>query len=270
MKVAIIGTGLMGMGIAQVFATHGDSVSMCVVTGSNYEKKEAKFRSNVQRLVSKGKLSQEACDEVCSHVRFGGLELAADVDLVVESALENMEAKIELFQRLDPICRPDTMFTTNTSSLSITELMSNINRPLVGMHFFNPAPLMKLVEVIPGILTPQSLTDQVYQIALSLGKDPVLVQEGPGFVVNRILIPMINEGISIYAEGLATVEDVDKAMRLGANHPMGPLALGDLIGLDVCLEVMNVLYAETLDNNCLLYTSPSPRDRTRSRMPSSA
>lgn len=119
MKVAIIGTGLMGMGIAQVFATHGDSVSMCVVTGSNYEKKEAKFRSNVQRLVSKGKLSQEACDEVCSHVRFGGLELAADVDLVVESALENMEAKIELFQRLDPICRPDTMFTTNTSSLSI-------------------------------------------------------------------------------------------------------------------------------------------------------
>lgn len=248
MKVAIIGTGLMGMGIAQVFATHGDSVSMCVVTGSNYEKKEAKFRSNIQRLVNKGKLSQEACDEVCSHVRFGGLELASDVDLVVESALENMEAKIELFQRLDPICRPDTMFTTNTSSLSITELMSNINRPLVGMHFFNPAPLMKLVEIIPGILTPQSLTDQVYQIALSLGKDPVLVQEGPGFVVNRILIPMINEGISIYAEGLATVEDVDKAMRLGANHPMGPLALGDLIGLDVCLEVMNVLYAETLDN----------------------
>ena len=140
------------------------------------------------------------------------------------------------------------MFTTNTSSLSITQLMASINRPIVGMHFFNPAPVMKLIEVIPGILTPQELTDKVYKISQEIGKDPVLVQEGPGFVVNRILIPMINEGISIYAEGLATVEDVDKAMKLGANHPMGPLALGDLIGLDVCLEVMNVLYNETLDN----------------------
>ena len=248
MKVAVVGTGLMGMGVAQVFATHGDDVAMCIVTGKDPEGKRAKFNRNIQKLAARGKITQERCDEICSKVTFGPLELAADADLVVESALEDMDAKIDVFKKLDKICKPDAMFTTNTSSLSITQLMASINRPIVGMHFFNPAPVMKLIEVIPGILTPQELTDKVYQISKEIGKDPVLVQEGPGFVVNRILIPMINEGISIYAEGLATVEDVDKAMKLGANHPMGPLALGDLIGLDVCLEVMNVLYNETLDN----------------------
>ena len=248
MKVAVVGTGLMGMGVAQVFATHGDDVAMCIVTGKDPEGKRAKFNKNIQKLAARGKITQERCDEICSKVTFGPLELAADADLVVESALEDMDAKIDVFKKLDKICKPDAMFTTNTSSLSITQLMASINRPIVGMHFFNPAPVMKLIEVIPGILTPQELTDKVYQISKEIGKDPVLVQEGPGFVVNRILIPMINEGISIYAEGLATVEDVDKAMKLGANHPMGPLALGDLIGLDVCLEVMNVLYNETLDN----------------------
>ena len=248
MKVAVVGTGLMGMGVAQVFATHGDEVAMCIVTGKDPEGKRAKFNKNIQKLAARGKITQERCDEICSKVTFGPLELAADADLVVESALEDMDAKIDVFKKLDKICKPDAMFTTNTSSLSITQLMASTNRPIVGMHFFNPAPVMKLIEVIPGILTPQELTDKVYQISKEIGKDPVLVQEGPGFVVNRILIPMINEGISIYAEGLATVEDVDKAMKLGANHPMGPLALGDLIGLDVCLEVMNVLYNETLDN----------------------
>ena len=248
MKVAVVGTGLMGMGVAQVFATHGDDVAMCIVTGKDPEGKRAKFNKNIQKLAARGKITQERCDEICSKVTFGPLELAADADLVVESALEDMDAKIDVFKKLDKICKPDAMFTTNTSSLSITQLMASTNRPIVGMHFFNPAPVMKLIEVIPGILTPQDLTDKVYKISQEIGKDPVLVQEGPGFVVNRILIPMINEGISIYAEGLATVEDVDKAMKLGANHPMGPLALGDLIGLDVCLEVMNVLYNETLDN----------------------
>ena len=248
MKVAVVGTGLMGMGVAQVFATHGDEVAMCIVTGKDPEGKRAKFNKNIQKLAARGKITQERCDEICSKVTFGPLELAADADLVVESALEDMDAKIDVFKKLDKICKPEAMFTTNTSSLSITQLMASTNRPIVGMHFFNPAPVMKLIEVIPGILTPQELTDKVYQISREIGKDPVLVQEGPGFVVNRILIPMINEGISIYAEGLASVEDVDKAMHLGANHPMGPLALGDLIGLDVCLEVMNVLYSETLDN----------------------
>ena len=247
MKVAVVGTGLMGMGIAQVFAEHGDQVMMCIVTGKDPEGKKARFAKAFARPVQKGKMTQEQADEIIARVTFGGLDLAADADLVVESALEDMDAKIEVFQKLDKICKPETMFTTNTSSLSITELMGSINRPLVGMHFFNPAPVMKLIEVIPGILTPQWLTDKITEVSKEIGKDPVLVQEGPGFVVNRILIPMINEGISIYAEGLATVEDVDKAMHLGANHPMGPLALGDLIGLDVCLEVMNVLYSETLD-----------------------
>ena len=247
MKVAVIGTGLMGMGIAQVFASHGHNVAMCIVTGKDPEGKRAKFVKPIQKLVNKGRMSQEEADAIFSRVSFGPLDLAADADLLIESALENMQAKIELLEKLDKICKPETLFSTNTSSLSVTELMSNIHRPIVGMHFFNPAPVMKLVEVIPGILTPQSLTDKVYEIAKEIGKDPVLVQEGPGFVVNRILIPMINEGISIYAEGLASVEDVDKAMKLGANHPMGPLALGDLIGLDVVLEVLNVLYDETLD-----------------------
>jgi len=247
MKVAIVGTGTMGMGIAQVFATHNDDVAMCIVTGKDPEGKRAKFNKGIQKLADKGKITQERADEIMGHVSFGPLDLAADADLVVECALEEMNAKIEIFQKLDKICKPETMFSTNTSSLSITELMSGINRPVVGMHFFNPAPVMKLVEVIPGHLTPKDLTDKVYAIAKEIGKDPVLVQEGPGFIVNRILIPMINEGINIYADGLASVEDVDKAMQLGANHPMGPLALGDLIGLDVCLEIMNVLYSETLD-----------------------
>ena len=247
MKVAIVGTGTMGMGIAQVFATHNDDVAMCIVTGKDPEGKRAKFNKGIQKLADKGKITQERADEIMGHVSFGPLDLAADADLVVECALEEMNAKIEIFQKLDKICKPETMFSTNTSSLSITELMSGINRPVVGMHFFNPAPVMKLVEVIPGYLTPKDLTDKVYAIAKEIGKDPVLVQEGPGFIVNRILIPMINEGINIYADGLASVEDVDKAMQLGANHPMGPLALGDLIGLDVCLEIMNVLYSETLD-----------------------
>lgn len=247
MKVAVIGTGLMGMGIAQVFAAHNDEVAMCIVTGKDPEGKKAKFEKAIRKLSAKGKITEERADEMIGLVSFGGLELAKDADLVIESALENMEAKVEVFKKLDAICKPDAMFTTNTSSLSITQLMSSVERPIVGMHFFNPAPVMKLVEVIPGILTPKDLTEKITQISIDIGKDPVLVQEGPGFVVNRILIPMINEGISIYAEGLATVEDVDKAMKFGANHPMGPLALGDLIGLDVCLEIMNVLYNETLD-----------------------
>ncbi len=237
----------MGMGIAQVFAEHGDDVQMCIVTGKDPGSKKAKFAKNIQRLADRGKITQEHADELIGRVSFGGLGQAADADLVVESALEDMDAKIDVLTRLDDICKPETIFTTNTSSLSITEMMSHLKRPLVGMHFFNPAPVMALIEVIPGILTPKDLTDKVYEISKEIGKDPVLIQEGPGFVVNRILIPMINEGITIYAEGLASVEDVDKAMRLGANHPMGPLALGDLIGLDVCLEIMNVLYNETLD-----------------------
>jgi len=247
MKVAVVGTGTMGMGIGQVFAQHGDEVAMCIVTGKDPAPKKEKFDKNIQKLADKEKITQEEADKIKGLVTFGPLDLAKDADLVIESALETLEAKIEVFGKLKEICKEDAIFSTNTSSLSITELQSLIDRPLVGLHFFNPAPVMKLIEVIPGLNTPQEMTDKIFEISKEVGKDPVLVQDGPGFIVNRVLIPLVNEGISIYADGLASAEDIDKAMKLGANHPMGPLSLGDLIGLDVCLEIMNVLYTETGD-----------------------
>ncbi|MBO5565401.1 MAG: 3-hydroxybutyryl-CoA dehydrogenase [Lachnospiraceae bacterium] len=247
MKVAVVGTGTMGMGIGQVFAQHGDEVAMCIVTGKDPAPKKEKFDKNIQKLADKEKITQEEADRIKGLVTFGPLDLAKDADLVVESALETLEAKIEVFGKLKEICKEDAIFSTNTSSLSITELQSLIGRPLIGLHFFNPAPVMKLIEVIPGLNTPQDMCEKVFEISKEVGKDPVLVQDGPGFIVNRVLIPLVNEGISIYADGLASAEDIDKAMKLGANHPMGPLALGDLIGLDVCLEIMNVLYTETGD-----------------------
>ena len=247
MKVAVVGTGTMGMGIGQVFAQHGDEVAMCIVTGKDPAPKKEKFDKNIQKLADKEKITQEEADRIKGLVTFGPLDLAKDADLVVESALETLEAKIEVFGKLKEICKEDAIFSTNTSSLSITELQSLIGRPLIGLHYFKPAPVMKLIEVIPGLNTPQDMCEKVFEISKEVGKDPVLVQDGPGFIVNRVLIPLVNEGISIYADGLASAEDIDKAMKLGANHPMGPLALGDLIGLDVCLEIMNVLYTETGD-----------------------
>ena len=178
------------------------------------------------------------------------MNLAEDCDLVVEAAIENMKIKKEIFAELDKICKPETILASNTSSLSITEVASATNRPekVIGMHFFNPAPVMKLVEIIRGMATSQETFDFVKGLSLAIGKEPVEVAEAPGFVVNRILIPMINEASFILQEGIASVEDIDTAMKFGANHPMGPLALGDLIGLDVCLAIMDVLYNETGDN----------------------
>lgn len=177
------------------------------------------------------------------------MNLAADCDLVVEAAIENMKIKKEIFAELDKICKPETILASNTSSLSITEVASATNRPekVIGMHFFNPAPVMKLVEIIRGMATSQETFDAVKELSVAIGKEPVEVEEAPGFVVNRILIPMINEASFILQEGIASVEDIDTAMKYGANHPMGPLALGDLIGLDVCLAIMDVLYNETGD-----------------------
>jgi len=168
--------------------------------------------------------------------------------LIVEAAIENMEIKKQTFKELQDICKADAMFATNTSSLSITEIGAGLDRPVIGMHFFNPAPVMKLVEVIAGLNTPADMVEKIKKISEDLGKTPVQVEEAAGFVVNRILIPMINEAVGIYAEGVASVEGIDAAMKLGANHPMGPLALGDLIGLDVCLAIMEVLQAETGDS----------------------
>lgn len=248
MKVAVVGSGIMGLGITQAFAqTDGYEVNLCVVSGKGFEQKQRLFEKPLKRMVEKGRITQERFDDIVSRVKITDLQGAADCDLVIESAIENMQAKTSVLKQMEQICRPDALLASNTSSLSITELSSGLTRPIIGMHFFNPAAVMKLVEVIPGMTTTDEMVEQVKDIAISIDKVPVEVIEGPGFVVNRLLIPMINEAIGIYEEGLATVEGIDIAMKLGANHPMGPLALGDLVGLDVCLAIMEVMFHETLD-----------------------
>ena len=206
-----------------------------------------KIAKGLQRLVTKGKKTQEDVDAILAKITTGVKDICTDCDLIVEAALEVMDVKKQTFKELQDICKADAIFATNTSSLSITEIGAGLDRPMIGMHFFNPAPVMKLVEVIAGINTPKEVVDKIKAIAEEIGKTPVQVEEGAGFVVNRILIPMINEAIGIYADGVASVEGIDTAMKLGANHPMGPLELGDFIGLDICLAIMNVLYDETGD-----------------------
>ena len=193
-------------------------------------------------------MDQAAADAILAKITTGTKEICTDCDLIVEAALEVMDVKKQTFKELQEIVKPDCMFATNTSSLSITEIGAGLDRPLIGMHFFNPAPVMKLIEVIAGANTPADMVAKIKEIAVAIGKTPVEVNEAPGFVVNRILIPMINEAVGIYADGVADVEGIDTAMKLGANHPMGPLALGDLVGLDICLAIMNVLYTETGDS----------------------
>ncbi|MFU0824800.1 3-hydroxybutyryl-CoA dehydrogenase [Clostridium sp.] len=256
-KVCVLGAGTMGAGIAQVFATKGFEVVLRDIKDEFVQRGLNGINKSLTKLVSKGKMEEAVKDEILS--RLTGtvdLNMAADCDLVVEAAVENMEIKKQIFADLDKICKPETILASNTSSLSITEVASATNRPdkVIGMHFFNPAPVMKLVEIIRGMATSQETFDAVKEASLTIGKDPVEVAEAPGFVVNRILIPMINEGVGILAEGIASAEDIDKAMMLGANHPMGPLALGDLIGLDVCLAIMDVLYKETGDSKYRAHT----------------
>ena len=192
-------------------------------------------------------MAKEDADKILARIHTGVKTICSDCDLVVEAAIENMEIKKQTFKELSAICKADCVFATNTSSLSITEIGAGLDRPVIGMHFFNPAPVMKLVEVIAGLNTPAEIVDKVKKISEEIGKIPVQVEEGAGFVVNRILIPMINEAIGIYAEGEASVEGIDTAMKLGANHPMGPLELGDLVGLDVVLAIMEVLQSVTGD-----------------------
>lgn len=250
MTIFVLGAGTMGAGIAQTFATKGYEVIIRDIKDEFVDRGLAGIHKNLDKLVSKGRLSEEEKENILS--RLSGttdMALAEDCDLVIEAAVENMQIKKQIFAELDQICGEETILATNTSSLSITDVASATKRPdkVIGMHFFNPAPVMKLVEVIKGMATSQETFDRVKQIALSIGKTPVEVAEAPGFVVNRILIPMINEAFGIMAEGIASPEDIDQAMMLGANHPMGPLALGDLVGLDVCLAIMDVLYNETGD-----------------------
>ncbi len=248
MIVGVIGAGTMGSGIAQAFAqTEGYSVKLCDINEQLAANGKAKIQKTFTRLVAKGKLKQAQADAILAKVTTGTKEIASDCDLIVEAALERMDVKKSLFKELAGIAKPTALFATNTSSLSITEIGSGLDRPVVGMHFFNPAPVMKLVEVIAGINTPDDAIAKIKAIAVEIGKTPVQVKEAPGFVVNRILVPMINEAVGVYADGTATAEDIDIAMKLGANHPMGPLALADLIGLDIVLDVMKVLQSETGD-----------------------
>ena len=248
MKVGIIGAGTMGSGIAQAFAqTEGYEVMLCDINETFAANGKKKIAAGFEKRIAKGKMTQEEADKILNKITTGVKDICGDCDLVVEAAIENMEIKKQTFKELDAICKPSCIFATNTSSLSITEIGSAVERHVIGMHFFNPAPVMKLVEVIAGLNTKPEDVEAVKKISEEIGKTPVQVEEAAGFVVNRILIPMVNEAVGIYAEGEATVEGIDTAMKLGASHPMGPLALGDLIGLDVVLAIMEVLQAESGD-----------------------
>ena len=248
MKVGIIGAGTMGSGIAQAFAqTEGYEVFLCDINEEFAANGKKKIAKGFEKRIAKGKMTQEEADKVLNKITTGVKDICGDCDLVVEAAIENMEIKKQTFKELDAICKPSCIFATNTSSLSITEIGGAVERHVIGMHFFNPAPVMKLVEVIAGLNTPEEVVEKIKAISVEIGKTPVQVNEAAGFVVNRILVPMINEAVGIYAEGVASVEDIDTAMKLGANHPMGPLALGDLIGLDIVLAIMEVLESETGD-----------------------
>lgn len=251
MKIYVIGTGTMGSGVIQAFAQANQPVVMKSRTQASLDKAVAKISKSLAKLVDKGKVTQDYMDATLANISTTtDYATFADADLVIEAASEDMNLKKEVFTELDKICKPETIFATNTSSLSITEIAACTNRPdrFIGMHFFNPAPVMKLVEVIKGQKTSDDVCNRIMELSSAIGKTPVMVKEAPGFVVNRILIPLVNEGIGIYADGIASVEDIDNAMKLGANHPMGPLALGDLIGLDVCLAIMEVLHNEFGDD----------------------
>ena len=249
-KVFVLGAGTMGAGIVQAFAQNGFEVIVRDIKDEFVQRGIAGITKGLDRQVSKGKMTEEDKEAILSRISgTTDMNLAADCDLVVEAAVENMKIKKEIFAELDSICKAETILASNTSSLSITEVASATKRAdkVIGMHFFNPAPVMKLVEVIRGAETSQETFDAVKKMSEAINKTPVEVKEAPGFVVNRILIPMINEAACILQEGVATVEDIDAAMKLGANHPMGPLALGDLVGLDIVVAIMDVLYNETGD-----------------------
>jgi len=240
-KVFIVGAGQMGLDIGQVLAKTGYQVVFNDMSEEILATQVGKLEKSLDKMVSKGKMTEEKKAEIMGNVSTSAtLDAAADADLVIEAIVENVQVKKDLFAKLDALCKPETILATNTSSKRQDKV--------IGMHFFNPATVMKLVEVINGLNTSKETFDTVYELSKEIGKDPVEVKEGPGFVVNRILIPMINEAAIVLEEGLAFAEDIDKSMKLGCNHPMGPLALGDLIGLDTCLHIMDTFYAETCDS----------------------
>ena len=251
MKICVIGTGTMGSGIVQAFAQAGINVIMKGLSGSELEWGHKNIFKNLSKLEEKGKIESGVKEEIMGRItETTDYNDCSGCDLIIEAILEDISLKKEIFSKLDQICKPETIFASNTSSLSITEIAASTKRPqrFIGMHFFNPAPVMKLVEVIKGQLTDPQVLQYVTDLAVKIGKTPVNVNEAPGFVVNRILIPLVNEAVGILSEGVASKEEIDEAMKMGANHPMGPLALGDLIGLDVCLAIMEVLHSEFGDD----------------------
>ena len=238
----------MGAGIAEAMAAAPEhQVLLCDLSTEYAAKGLERIVAGVERRVERGRLGRSDADALLTRISVGEVADVSDCHFVVEAIVEEMAAKRNLFERLDALCPPDAVLATNTSSLSVTEIGCGLAHPVVGMHFFNPAPVMRLVEVTAGAATPAETVKIVREVASTIGKTPVEVDEAPGFVVNRILIPMINEAVEVVANGTASIEDVDVAMRLGANHPMGPLALGDLIGLDVVLAIMEVIHTETGD-----------------------
>lgn len=249
--IGIIGAGTMGNGIAQVCATHGLDVVMVDINDAALHKGLATITASLERLLKKEKLTAAERDAALARIRTStNYDDLKGAQLVIEAATENLELKIKILRQLDALLAPEVIVATNTSSISITQLAAVTGRAdrFIGMHFFNPVPLMALVEIIRGLQTSDATHDTVRDLALKLGKTPITVKNSPGFVVNRILVPMINEAFFVLAEGLASPEDIDAGMKLGCNHPIGPLALADMIGLDVCLAVMNVYFAEFNDS----------------------
>ena len=257
-KIGIIGGGTMGGDIAQLFAQKGYDVILRARSDEANARYSSKLDKAAGKLVEKGKITAEEKDAILARVTFTtDINAVADSDLVIEALIEDIKIKEEYLRNLDSICKPDAIIATNTSSISITELAAFTNRrdKFIGMHFFNPATVMKLIEIIRGIETSDETFEKIKELSIAIGKDPIEVNDSPGFVVNKILVPMINEAACVLMEGVASAEDIDKAMMLGTNHPMGPLALSDLIGNDTVLNIMNVLYSETGDSKyrpCLL------------------
>jgi 3-hydroxybutyryl-CoA dehydrogenase len=251
-RICVLGAGLMGSGIAQVAAEAGYDVIMRDIEDRFVQNGFTIIRKNYERAISKGKMTKEQCEGILGRIK-GMVDLSQAVpgaDVVIEAVIENMELKRKVYQELDRLCAPQTILASNTSGLSITEIASVTKRPekVVGMHFFNPVPVMKLVELIKGQATSPETFELIKSLSVKMGKTPIAVNEAPGFAVNRILVPMINEAIFVLQEGIASAEDIDQGMVLGANHPIGPLALADLVGLDTLLSVQENLYKEFGDS----------------------
>ena len=250
-NVGVVGAGTMGSGITQICAVNGLTVVMHDVSDNQLQKGLQTIEKSLEKLLSKNKIdSTEKTNALKNITLTTKLEQFSNSDLIIEAATENMDTKLAIFSKLSQICEVGSILASNTSSLSLTTLAAGTNRPdkVIGMHFFNPVPLMKLVEIIRALQTSDETYQAIESLTRRLGKDPVSVKDSPGFVVNRMLVPMINEAVFILHEGLASPKEIDAAMKLGANHPIGPLALADMIGVDVCLYVMNVLFEEFGDS----------------------